>query len=100
MLQRSHAAAPVTRLLPDSRALVASAAGGRVVVLLPLDWIRWTAATEAAIKEIDARARQELGAQRLEMVLTGRVSERASQGLTALGWTVSPAPATGSGGAD
>jgi hypothetical protein len=85
MLQARHARVPVTRLLPDSRAAVAASAGGLVTVLLPLDWVRSTAATTAALRDIEARARAELGATRVEVSLTGRASDRVMaefRGLT------------------
>jgi hypothetical protein len=91
MLQRWHAREPVSRVLTDSRAMVAAVAGGRARALLPLDWIRWTAETQKALTQIAARARQELKATRLEIELTGRASERTVRELPGLGWTVVPA---------
>jgi hypothetical protein len=90
MLQQWHAREPVTGILTDSRALVASGAGGRVRALLPLDWLSWTGATHAALGEITERARRELGATRLELVVTGRVSDRARREFEKLGWIVAP----------
>ena len=91
MLQRSHAREPVRRVLTDSRAMVAIGAGGVARALLPLDWISWTASTHTALRDISGRARQELGATRLELVLTGRASDRAADEFQKLGWTVVPA---------
>jgi len=97
LLKAFHATSPVTALLPDSRALVAKAADGRAVVLLPVDWVRWTAAFEAGAADIAARARAELGATRLELHITGRMTPTAKARLTALGWAVTeqvPIPGT------
>jgi hypothetical protein len=91
MLQRWHAREPVVSVLTDSRALVAKGAGARARVLLPLDWISWTAPTESALREISTRARKELGASRFEVALTGSASDLARRRLTDLGWTVVPA---------
>jgi hypothetical protein len=88
MLQRLHAASPVEALLPDSRALVAKAKDGRAVALLPLDWVGWTAASEKALSEMAARARGELGASKLEVRLTGRMSETAKKEAAARGVSV------------
>ncbi len=93
LLAQRHAAAPFSALLTDSLATVAVGAGGEAYVLLPLDWVRWTTAAEATLQEIDTRARQELGAKRLTIVLTGRVSPAASKELAARGWVVTvPTP--------
>ena len=88
MLQRFHATAPVVALLTDSRALVAKTKDGRGVALVPVDWVQWTEAFAKAAAEAGARARKELGAKKLELRLTGRVSAVAKQQATALGWSV------------
>lgn len=88
MLRKLHASAPVEAVLPDSRAMVAKTDDGRAVVLLPVDWLRWSSALEEGAAEIAARGRQELSATRLELVMTGQVSQLARQKLTALGWKI------------
>jgi hypothetical protein len=85
MLQRFHAKTPVVELLPDSRALVAKTKDGRAVALLPIDWIHWTAAFEKAATEVQARARKELGATKLEVRLSGTASPTARKELAARG---------------
>jgi hypothetical protein len=85
MLQRFHARTPATAILTDSRAVVATH-GATAVALLPLDYVRSTAETSAALREIGERARAELGATRLELHLTGRASERAAKEIKASGW--------------
>jgi hypothetical protein len=89
MLQRQHAAAAVAKVLPDSRAMVAATSAGVTSVLLPLDWVRSTSATDKVIRDIDARAKQELGASRVNLVLTGQLSEGARTLVSSLGWSVS-----------
>ena len=88
LLQRFHAKDPVAAVLPDSRALVAKTKDGRAVALLALDYVRWSEANEKALKEMSERAKAELGATSLELRLTGRASDRAKQGMKALGWSV------------
>jgi hypothetical protein len=90
MLQKWHARQPVRRVLTDSRALVAAGDGGHARALLPLDWLRWTAATDAALRDIAARARSEWKATRLEVALSGRASERAAREMRTIGWEVVP----------
>jgi hypothetical protein len=85
MLQRFHAKTPVVELLPDSRALVAKTKDGRAVALLPIDHIRWTAAFEKAAADVQARAKKELGATKLEVRLSGTASPTAKKELAARG---------------
>jgi hypothetical protein len=89
MLQRLHVAGPVSAVLTDSRAMVAKTQDGRATLLLPIDWIAWTEASDKALVEIDQRAKKELGASRIEVELTGRTSAEARRQLVARGWKVS-----------
>jgi hypothetical protein len=88
MLSRFHKTSPVAAVLTDSRALVAKTKDGRAVVLLPVDWVRWTEAFEKALGEIEKRAREELGAGKLELRMTGTMSAVAKKEMAARGWTV------------
>ncbi len=88
MLARFHETSPVVSVLPDSRALVAKTKDGRALVLLPVDWIRWTAAYEKALAEIERRAQGELGATKRELRMTGTMSAVAKKETAARGWTV------------
>jgi hypothetical protein len=88
MLERLHKKAGVTAVLEDSRALVAKTKAGAAVVLLPVDWIRWTEAFDKASAEVAQRARTELGATKLELQTTGRLSATAKKELTARGFAV------------
>jgi hypothetical protein len=89
MLAALHAREPVKAVLTDSRAMVASAGDKRAVVLLPLDSIRWTEASQKVLTEIAERARKELGANRLEIQMTGQMSPRALKEAKGIGWNVS-----------
>jgi hypothetical protein len=91
LLQPLHARAAVTALLTDSRALVAVASNRTAYLLLPLDWVRWTAAADTTVREIASRARRELKASGLVVVVTGKASARAAKELAARGWTVAGA---------
>jgi hypothetical protein len=88
LLQQRHAKTPFTGLLTDSLATVAVTADHQAVMLLPVDWVRWTAAAESTLREIDERARKELKTTKLVIVLTGRASTLASKELAARGWSV------------
>jgi CubicO group peptidase (beta-lactamase class C family) len=87
MLAGMHKTDPVTQILTDSRAMVAKT-GTRVVVLLPVDWMRWTEALQKGGQEIAGRAKQELGATALEVHISGAGTPAAKEGLGAYGWTV------------
>ena len=93
MLQQRHGTRPVTGVLADSRALVA-ARGDAIEILLPLDWIGMTAATQSALQDIGRRAPRELGPGRLTVVTTGGVSARAQREIASLGWVIASAAPT------
>ena len=86
LLQREHEASPVASLLTDSRALVARRPSGETLALLPLDWIRASETTAAEFSELARRAKAELGATTLRLVVTGTVTEKATAALAAIGW--------------
>jgi len=87
MLQRQHSEGAVTSVLVDSRVIVALS-GNRAIALLPLDYLSWTESVAQAAAEIVERAKNELGASNLEMLLTGRASGRARNELQELGWAL------------
>lgn len=87
MLQKAHAATPVTAILDDTEALVARQ-GARAVMLLPLDYVSSTAQTREVLAEVNDRARKELGARQVEVRLTGRASQRMRTDIAAVGWTL------------
>ena len=57
LLQLFHAKTPVSAILPDSRAVVAKTQDGRAVILLAVDYVRWSEAFEKSLKEILERGR-------------------------------------------
>jgi hypothetical protein len=88
LLQARHAKTPFTGLLTDSLATVAVTADRRAVVLLPIDWLRWTDTAASTLRDIDARSRKELKATRLLIVLTGKASSLAAGEIAAQGWVL------------
>ena len=88
LLQRLHAAAPVTAVMTDSRALVA-ARGPRAIVVLPLDYLRSTAETRQVMTG-DRRQGQGGTARdaRSKCRRRERVSDRLRGEMTKLGWTM------------
>jgi hypothetical protein len=86
MLQKLHETKKVASVLTDSRTLVAKLASGEAVALLPVDWVRQTAAASAALREMGERAKAELGATSLRIALTGKLTERADREIKTLGW--------------
>jgi hypothetical protein len=88
LLQAQHAKQPFSALLTDSRACVTVRAGGPAFVLLPMDWLRRTEAAESILRDIDDRARRELKATALIIVLTGKASAEASKAFADRGWTI------------
>lgn len=86
LLQREHEAAPVARVLTDSRALVAVRASGEAIVVLPFDWLRATDATAAEFSELARRATAELGASTRRLVASGTVTDGATAAIAAAGW--------------
>jgi hypothetical protein len=86
MLQREHEASPVARVLTDSRAIVAQRASGEAIVVLPVDWLRAAETTGAEFTELARRAKAELGASTLRLVVSGTVTDVASAALAAAGW--------------
>ncbi len=91
-----HQHEAVSRILPDSRAMVAKV-GTRAVALLPFDWLRWTEGLQSSAIETAARAKRELGVKTLEMRVSGATSRSANAGLLAAGWTVTDGVVAGLG---
>lgn len=87
MLQRAHGLAPVTAILDDTEAMVARQ-GGHALMVLPLDSVTSTAQTREVLTEVNGRAKKELGADRVEVWLTGRASERMRKEMSAVGWAL------------
>jgi hypothetical protein len=94
LLSGLHKVEPVAAVLEDSRGLVAKT-GARAVVLLPVDWLRWTEQIHKAATDLAARAKRELGATSLEVRVSGGASPAAKAGLQAAGWTVKEGESAG-----
>jgi hypothetical protein len=88
LLAGLHKTRPVSAILDDSRALIAKTAGGRVVALLPFDYVRWTERLAQSALELAARSRNELGARSLEVQVSGMATAAARAGLARAGWKV------------
>jgi hypothetical protein len=50
--------------------------------------VRWTAAAESTLREIDGRVRKELKATSFGIMLTGKTSATAAAALAARNWPV------------
>jgi hypothetical protein len=87
-LARFHTTQPVAAVLTDSRGLVAKTKSGQAVLLLPVDYVRWTAAIEKGATEIQQRAKAERGAAAGERQPTGRAAAPAQTERAARGWKV------------
>jgi hypothetical protein len=87
MLQRAHAASPVTAVLDDSQVLVAKQ-GPRALMVLPLDYLKSTERSEEVLADVHARVKRELGVTGVEVHVTGQVTTRMRGEITGLGWTL------------
>lgn len=87
MMRRLDRERPAAALLPDNRTLVVRS-GGTAIALLPVDHVRWTTSFAEQARELAARAKAELRASRVELRVSGTVSERAKRGLAGLGFLV------------
>jgi hypothetical protein len=88
LLAGLHKVRPVSEILEDSRALIARTGGGRVVALLPFDYVRWTERLAQSAAELASRSRKELGAKSLEARVSGTATAAAKAGLVRAGWKV------------
>jgi hypothetical protein len=86
VLQAHHEASPVAAVLVDSRAMVAKRLDGGATALLPLDWLRDSAATRSQFAELAERARRELRATSLRLVVGGTITPAARSAITGAGW--------------
>ena len=87
MLQKAHAASPVSAVLDDSQVVVARQ-GSHALMLLPLDYVRSTARSREVLAEIDGRVKGELGVSPLEVRLSGQASKQMRAAITGVGWTL------------
>jgi hypothetical protein len=87
MLQRAHAASPVSAVLDDSQVIVARQ-GSHALMVLPLDYVRSTARSREVLAEISGRVKTELGVTPLELRLTGQASKQMRAAIAGAGWTL------------
>jgi len=101
MLERFHRTkGALARLVPANGAAVALTKDGRLVHLVPADYIPWTSQVAQAVDGAVQRAKEDFPSARLEAWITGEASDRTRQELTARGWKIQtkslrpePAPA-------
>jgi hypothetical protein len=103
MLERFHRTqAPLVRLVSARAAAVALTKDGRLVHLVPVDYVPWTSDVAAAVDTAVKRAKEDFGSARTELWITGEASALAQKELTARGLGVhakSLRPAGGAPGA-
>jgi hypothetical protein len=88
MLARFHATSPLARLVPAQAAAVALTKDGRLVHLLPADYVPWTAAVAEAVDVASRRAKEDFASARLEVWISGEASARTKSELATRGWRV------------
>jgi len=101
MLERFHRTkGALARLVPANGAAVALTKDGRLVHLVPADYVPWTSQVAQAVDGAVQRAKEDFPSARLEAWITGETSDRTRQELTARGWKIQtkslrpePAPA-------
>jgi hypothetical protein len=99
MLERFHRTkGALARLVPANGAAVALTKDGRLVHLVPADYVPWTSQVGQAVDGAVQRAKEDFPSARLEAWITGDASDRTRQELTGRGWkiqtqTLRPEPA-------
>ena len=80
MLARFHAASPLTRIVPTQGAAVALTKDGRLVHLVPADYVPWTQPVAQAVGVAVQRAKEDFASARPEVWITGDASDAHEQG--------------------
>jgi hypothetical protein len=80
--------APLARLVPEAGGAGALTADNRILQILNVDYMVWTADLAAHADHITAQARTAFPGAKPEVWLTGQVSPRTRDELRARGWTV------------
>jgi len=88
MLARFHAASPLTRIVPAQGAAVALTKDGRLVHLVPADYVPWTQPVAQAVGVAVQRAKEDFATAKPEVWITGDASARTSKELAARGWKI------------
>ena len=104
MLARFHATSPLARLVAARGAAVALTKDGRLVHLVPADYVPWTAQVAEAVATAAARAKEDFPSAKPEVWITGAASERTQKEMAARGWVIKtkslapPGPTAGAAG--
>jgi hypothetical protein len=89
MLERFHRTqGALARLVAAQGAAVALTKDGRLVHLVPADYVPWTSQVAQAVDGAVQRAKEDFPSARLEAWVTGDVSDRTRQELAGRGWKV------------
>jgi hypothetical protein len=86
MLARFHKESPLVKIVPAQAAAVALTRDGRLVHLVPADYVPWTQPVAQAVDTASARAKQDFASAKPEVWITGEASERTRKELAARGW--------------
>ncbi len=79
---------PILEFMEDEHFPFASTDAGQLVVILPVDYLVWTAEMSDLAQLAAEQHRTGIDPAKRELWLLGGASARAKQGITALGWTV------------
>jgi hypothetical protein len=80
---------PVTELVDTQRRLpLARTRNGSTLLAVPVDYLNWTESTATGAQAIQAIAGKQSPGKKTELWVEGRVSDRARQELTKLGWVI------------
>ncbi|HET6897620.1 MAG TPA: hypothetical protein VFK70_04705 [Vicinamibacteria bacterium] len=86
MLARFHATSPLARLVPTQAAAVALTKDGRLVHLVPADYVAWTQPVAQAVGVAVQRAKEDFASARPEVWITGGASARTRSELSTRSW--------------
>jgi len=78
----------IARVRAADDVIAGETTGGKLILPAPLDYIEWVKSTETFARRADLRATERW------LLCSGKVTPRAVQELTALGWRVSDNLAT------
>jgi hypothetical protein len=79
---------PIREFMEDEHFPFASTGAGLLLVILPVDYLVWTAEMSGLAETAAQQHRSGIDPGQRELWLLGGASARAKQGITALGWTV------------
>lgn len=89
MLERFHRTqAPLARIVPAQAAAIALTKDGRLVHLLPADYVAFTQPVAQAVDGAARRAKEDFASAKPEVWITGEASARVKQELGSRGWAL------------